>query len=84
MIERAEQDRKLHTKPCWSWSGAEALNFSGQSNLKSLLSMLPVRQSSDEQILAFLIDLRARFQRWMHQDEFGPTRRQQTATASRN
>jgi hypothetical protein len=79
MIERADHERKSQTKPCWSWSGAEALNFSEQTDLRPLLGMLGAKQSSDEQILAFLVDLRARFQRWLHQDEFGPTRRQQTA-----
>src|SRR3974377_9476 len=79
MMERAEHKRKFETKPCWSWSGAEALNFSEQTDLRPLLAMLAAKQSSDEQILAFLVDLRARFQRWLHQDEFGPTRRQQTA-----
>ena len=80
MIERAEQNRKFQTKPCWSWSGAEALNFSEQANgFKRPVAMLPTKQSSDDQILAFLVDLRARFQRRLHQDEFGPTRRQQTA-----
>ena len=82
MIERAEHERKFQTKPCWSWSGAEALNFSEQTDLRPLLAMLAAKQSSDEQILAFLVDLRARFQRWLHQDEFGPTRRQQTAALS--
>jgi hypothetical protein len=43
------------------------------------MAMLPAKQSPDEQISAFLVNLRARFQRWLHQDEFGPTRRQQTA-----
>jgi hypothetical protein len=79
MIERAECEQKFQTKPCWSWSGAEALNFSEQTDLRPLVGMLAAKQSSDEQILAFLVDLRARFQRWLHQDEFGPTRRQQTA-----
>jgi len=82
MMERAEHKRKFETKPCWSWSGAEALNFSEQTDLRPLLAMLAAKQSSDEQILAFLVDLRARFQRWLHQDEFGPTRRQQTAALS--
>jgi hypothetical protein len=82
MIERAEGERKFQTKPCWSWSGAEALNFSEQTDLRPLLAMLAATQSSDEQILGFLVDLRARFQRWLHQDEFGPTRRQQTAALS--
>jgi len=79
MIERAEQNRKFQTRPCWSWSGAEALNFSEQNKLKPLIAILPAKQSSDEEILAFLVDLRAHFQRWLHQDELGPTRRQQTA-----
>jgi hypothetical protein len=82
MIERAEQEQKSQTKPCWSWSGAEALNFSEQTDLRPLLAMLAAKQSSDEQILAFLVDLRARFQRWLHQDEFGPTRRQQSGALS--
>src|SRR6516162_3289899 len=71
--------RRLQTKPCWWWSGVETLHFSEQTSLRPLLAMLPAKQSSDDQILAFLVDLRARFQRWLHQDEFGPTRRQQTA-----
>ena len=79
MIERPEYQRRLQTKPCWWWSGVETLNFSEQTSFRQLLAMLPAKQSSDDQILAFLIDLRARFQRWLHQDEFGPTRRQQTA-----
>ena len=80
MIQRAGDDRELQTKPCWSWNGADALNFSGQTkDFERLAAMLPAKQSPDEQILAFLFDLRARFQRWLHQDEFGPTRRQQTA-----
>ena len=79
MIERPKYQRRLQTKPCWWWSGVETLNFSEQTSLKPLMAMLPAKQSSDDQILAFLIDLRARFQRWLHQDEFGPTRRQQTA-----
>jgi hypothetical protein len=82
MIERAEGEQKSQTKPCWSWSGAGALNFSEPTDLRPLVAMFGAKQSSDEQILAFLVDLRARFQRWLHQDEFGPTRRQQTAALS--
>jgi hypothetical protein len=83
MSERGERDRKLQTKPCWSWSGAEALDFAGQTHdLERLVAMLPEKKSSADEILTFLVDLRAHFQRWMHQDEFGPTRRQQTAALS--
>ena len=80
MTERGELDRKMKTKPCWSWSGAEALDFARQTDdLERLVAMLPEKKSSTDEILTFLVDLRARFQRWMHQDEFAPTRRQQTA-----
>jgi hypothetical protein len=80
MIERAERQRKLQTTPCWSWSGVDALNFSERTeDLERLAAMLPAKQSSDEQILAFLVYLRGRFARWLHQDELGPTRGQQTA-----
>jgi hypothetical protein len=80
MTERGESDRKLQTKPCWSWSGAEALDFARKTHdLERLVAMLPEKKLSTDEILTFLVDLRARFQRWMHQDEFGPTRQQQTA-----
>jgi hypothetical protein len=80
MVARDEPEQKFQTKPCWSWSGVEALNFCGPTKgLARLVAMLPAKHSSDEQILAFLVDIRAHFQRWLHQDEFGPTRRQQTA-----
>ncbi len=80
MSESAEPERKLQSYPRWSWSGVDTLNFSQKTkDLERLLATLPGKQSADDQILAFLVDLRARFQRWLHQDEFGPTRRQQTA-----
>jgi hypothetical protein len=65
-------------QPRWNWTGVEALVFDSQdSRLRVLLKMLPAKRSSDDEIEAFLVDLRARFQRWLHQDELGPTRRQQ-------
>ena len=61
MIERPEYQRRLQTKPCWWWSGVETLNFSEQTSLRPLMAMLPAKQSSDDQILALLVDLRARY-----------------------
>jgi hypothetical protein len=70
----------LQAKPRWSWTGVEELVFSDQdSRLVDLVALLPAQQSTNEQIVAYFIDLRARFQRWLHQDEFGPDRSQQTA-----
>jgi hypothetical protein len=80
MVERSAHQPKSPTRPCWSWSGTEALDFAGPTHeLEQLVAMLPEKKSSDDEILSFVVDLRARFQRWLHQDEFGPTRAQQTA-----
>jgi hypothetical protein len=80
MIKDADLDRKFQSNPRWSWSGVATLSFSGQTkDLEKLVATLPIKQSTDDQILAFFVDLRARVPRWLHQDEFGSTRRQQTA-----
>ena len=42
--------------------------------------MLPATKSSRADVVAQLVDLRARFHGWLHQDEFGPRRGEQTAT----
>ena len=67
-------------KPRWYWSGVMPLDgMEDDSRLRELVAMLPARKSSDREILTYLVDLRARFLRWMHQDEFGPDRGEQTA-----
>jgi hypothetical protein len=69
-------------KSAWGWSAAAKRCFSGQdSRVGDVVAILPTqKKSSDEEIATYLIDLGARFQRWLHQDEFGPSRRQQTAS----
>ena len=42
--------------------------------------MLPATESSRADVVAQLVDLRARFAGWLHQDEFSPRRGEQTAT----
>jgi hypothetical protein len=67
-------------KPRWLWTGVMPLDgMEDDSRLRELVAMLPARKSSDWEILAYLVDLGARFRRWMHQDEFGPDRGEQTA-----
>ena len=68
-------------KPCRSWTGVAELASSGQdAHLRDVVALLPVKKSSDEQIVDYLADLRDHFHRWLHQDEFGPNRKQQTAS----
>ena len=47
--------------------------------VEPLVAMLPAAKSSPAEIVAWLIDLRARFHGWLHQDEFGPRQGEQTA-----
>jgi hypothetical protein len=71
----------LQAKPCWFWSGVAELASSGRdAPLRDPVAKLPVKKSSDEQIVDYLADLRDNFHRWLHQDEFGPDRKQQTAS----
>jgi hypothetical protein len=81
VIGSVSEKAMSQAKPCWSWTGVAELVFTGQdSHLQRLVAMLPAKKSSDEQILVDLADLGARFHRRLHQDEFGPNRRQQTAS----
>src|ERR1700730_17730573 len=77
-------------QPRWGWSGVSELKRPNQeshlqkrpdqeSHLPQLVAMPPTMKSGDAQVLAQLVELRARFHRWLHQDEFGPRRGEQTA-----
>jgi hypothetical protein len=70
-----------NAKPIWNWTGVAPLVFDGRdSRLRCFLTEeLPVTKSSHDEIVPYLVDLNARFERWLHQDEFGPTRKQQAA-----
>jgi hypothetical protein len=71
----------LQAKRCWFWTGVAELASSGRdAPLRDPVAKLPVKKSSDEQIVDYLADLRDHFHRWLHQDEFGPDRKQQTAS----
>ena len=59
-------------QPRWGWSGVSELESTDeQSRIRPLIAMLPRTKSGDAAVLARLIDLRARFHGWLHQDEFG-------------
>ena len=70
----------VQSEPPWNWTGVDVLNFKNEdARLRQLVAMFPSKRSSDEEIAAYLIDLGAHFQRWLHQDEFGPDRGHRTA-----
>jgi hypothetical protein len=71
-------------QPRWGWSGVSSLPHRDPESLLTLLvAMLPTTKSGDAAVLAYLVDLRARFHGWLHQDEFGPSRGEQTAALRR-
>src|SRR5258707_11192617 len=67
-------------QPRWGWSGVSKLTRRDQElRVEHLAAMLPATKSSRAEVVAQLIELRARFHGWLHQDEFGPRRGEQTA-----
>jgi hypothetical protein len=67
-------------QPRWGWSGVSKLTRRDQElHVEHLVAMLPAKKSNRAEIVAQLVDLRARFHGWLHQDEFGPRRGEQTA-----
>jgi hypothetical protein len=68
-------------KARWGWSGVAAIIQPSLSDeqIRSLTILLPSRQSSLEQIVAKIIYFGGKYRRYLHQDEFGPTRAEQMA-----
>jgi len=60
----------------WGWSGVEELRLPWVSDeiLQRIVSLLPARVSTVEEIGFTIIEFGARYHRNLHQDEFGPTR----------
>ena len=81
VLKKSTENPVAKSELPWNWAGVEVLNVKNEdAHLRQLVAMFPSKSSSDEEIAAYLIGLRARFQRWLHQNEFGPDRRQRTAT----
>jgi hypothetical protein len=81
MSSAPTKSRKVGSaQPRRGWSGVSRLTRPDQtSHLRQLVATLPQTKSGDAVVLAYLADLRARFHGWLHQDEFGPSRGEQTA-----
>jgi hypothetical protein len=62
--------------PRWGWSGVHQIipPLWAEAELRRVICLLPSRQSSIENIVAELQAIGARYHRYLHQDEFGPTR----------
>jgi hypothetical protein len=81
MICARSKSAKGHpAQPRWGWSGVSKLTRRNQESLVGgLVAMLPATKSSRAEVVAQLVELRARLHGWLHQDEFGPRRGEQTA-----
>jgi hypothetical protein len=78
--EASKRVRRGTAKPRWGWSGVALLTRPQLSASDiDLASLLPGHQSSEAQIVLRLCDLEARYRRYLHQDEFGPTRAERMA-----
>jgi hypothetical protein len=65
-------------QPRRGWSGITVLP-SGDQAFDKVLKLLPSKKSASEALVAQLANLKARIHGWLHQDEFGPSRGEQTA-----
>src|SRR6266446_7702972 len=81
--EAAKRVRRGTAEPRWGWSGVAPLTGPQLSASDiDLPGLLPGHQSSDAQIIRTLCDLGAKYHRYLHQDEFGPTRAETDGRAS--
>jgi hypothetical protein len=70
----------MRARPRWGWSGVEEITpLSDDGSLASVLDLLPKQSSSREHLVLELLSLGGRYHRYLHQDEFGPTRAERRA-----
>jgi hypothetical protein len=71
-----------NAKSRWSWSGAEGLSTPPLSDeaLTRLYKLLVSPRSTVEELTTKIQELGARYHRYLHQDEFGPTRAERMST----
>jgi hypothetical protein len=71
-----ERIQKNAASPRWGWSGVREIvpPLWSEAELRRVAGLLPIHQSSIENIVAELLAIGGRYHRNLHQDEFGPTR----------
>jgi hypothetical protein len=72
--------------PRWAWSGVDKLITPTVSdiNMGRIVESLPGCRSTPEEIKSTIQALGARYHRYLHQDEFGPTRAERNGRAARD
>ncbi len=78
---RTSHRRNAAVQPRWGWSGVAEIAEPQRVDeiLMSVASSLPSHRSPLKQIAEELLALGARYHRYLHQDEFGPSRAQRMA-----
>jgi hypothetical protein len=69
-------ETRSNARPRWAWSGAEKLVAPSlpDETLRLLYELLGNPRSSIDEVGTKIRELGARYHRYLHQDEFGPTR----------
>jgi hypothetical protein len=76
----AKEVRDVHA-PSWGWSGVAVVRFEADEHrLREAIHLLPQIKSSLTDVTRRLVESAAKFQRRLHQDEFGPDRKRQTSS----
>ena len=77
--KKSKRSPRSAKSPRWGWSGVGKIVRppSSEADLKRVIDLLPSLQSPVDGIVAELQALGERYHRYLHQDEFGPTRAEQ-------
>src|SRR4029077_7242778 len=80
MSKSSVRKRRGTAAPRWGWSGVAPLSAPElpKAAVARIRALLP-RQTSTQRLSAELCELGARYHRYLHQDEFGPSRAQRMA-----
>jgi hypothetical protein len=78
----APKKRRSSAKPRWGWSGGALIQplLDRKDMVRSIVERMPVRASKIDHLTQELLQLAGRYHRYLHQDEFGPTRAERLAT----
>ena len=71
--------------PRWDWSGVDQLITPtiSDGDMARIVESLPACRSTPEEIKSKIQALGARYHRYLHQDEFGPTRAEKMSALQR-
>src|SRR5437867_2258942 len=78
-IASARNAPRSTATPRWGWSGVGVLSTPSlpDDQLTQIIELLPIKLLTRDEIKTKILNLGTRYHRYLHEDEFGPTRAEQ-------